>query len=168
MASIVSPAPDGSIFADVDLILDLGECRVHPDIDLGVASARLRAVSRARERALVLRQQGGRNRLSTVAYTIIGEPGQPVFVAWYLGKPHPVHHIVSFAEILTLAMSDAGLDSHVVLVEIRAKAQGLHLSRLSIVVTPCVDEGLERREARRQVIVPSLGRVDERQRRNGA
>lgn len=57
ITGLVGPAADRNIFfADIGLLLEWWECRVHPDIDLGVSSARLRAVSSARERALVLIQ----------------------------------------------------------------------------------------------------------------
>lgn len=71
-------------------------------------------------------------------------------------------------ELLTLAMSHTCLDGHVLGVKVSTKVEGFLRTRLSIVVASCVNEWLERFKTRRQLVVPSLRRVDERQSRNGS
>lgn len=58
-------------------------------------------------------------------------------------------------------MSNTRFDGHVLRVEIGAERQSLLGSGLAIVKAACVNERLEGSDARRQLIVPGLGSVDE-------
>jgi len=82
VAGVVGPAADRDVFANIRLIREGRERGVHPDVDLGISSTCLRAISRAGKRALVLREKSGGNGLTAVANTIVRQTSQPVIIAW--------------------------------------------------------------------------------------
>jgi hypothetical protein len=136
--AIISPAAERDIVGDASEV-GVREGSILPDGELIVAAADLGAVGRAGEVALRVVDLGAGNGVTAVADAEVLETGIPVPVA--------------------LAIRHAGLDGHVVLIQVGTETESL----TGVGEASRVDEGLERGQTCWELDSPCISMADKSQ-----